>query len=112
MLQKNTQRVLRQAIHPLTWRYRVDFLDLHRNELLGKWNLDRFQSRFKSISGNVAEFVFTNGNFVEAYTKPSKYQDETDDSLRRLCTDVGMPYKLKTVMAGILKDVKHNSRNK
>ena len=98
MPQKTTQRGLCQAINTLTWRYRLYHLDIHRNKLSGKWNLDHLESRVNSIRCNVGAFVFTNGNVVEVYPKTSKYQHGATDSLRRFCNYVGMPIKLKTYM--------------
>ena len=102
MLEETTQKGIRQAIHPLTRRYRVDHLNLHRNELGGQWTLDHLESRVKSIRGNTGDFTISNGNFVEAYAKPSKSKDQHQaaDSLRRFCKDVGIPVNLKTDMAG------------
>ena len=98
MLQKTTHRGLCESIYPLTWRYRVNHLDPHRNELAGKWTFYHLESRFKSIRDNVGAFLFTNGNFVEAYIKPRKYQYEAADSLWLFCTDAGVTIKLKSDM--------------
>ena len=79
MLQKTNQSGLHQSIFPLIRRYRVDHLYLNINELAIKWALDCLKSRVNAICGNVRIFVFTNVNFVEAYTKPIKdHQDDTD----------------------------------
>ena len=72
--------------------------------MVGKCNLDRRESRVKSICGNVVAFVFTNGNFVEACAKPSKDQHEADDAFLRFCTDSGVPIKLKSDMAGSFEE--------
>ena len=100
MLQNTTKLGLCKAIHPLTRRYRLDHLDLHRNELSGKWTLDNLESRVRSIRGNLGAFVLTNGNSVEAYANPRKYQYEDTDSLRLFCTGDDVQIKLKTEMAG------------
>ena len=100
MLEKTTQKGIRQAIHPLTRRYRVDHLNLHRNELGGQWTLDHLESRIRSIRGNTGAFTISNGNFVEAYAKPAKDQYQAADALRRFCKDIGIPVNLKTDMAG------------
>ena len=42
-----TQKGVRQAIHPLNRRYRVDHLDLHRNRLGGQWYVDHFTAQKK-----------------------------------------------------------------
>ena len=81
MLQKTSKCVLIQSICPLIRRYRVDHFYLHNNEFEGKCTLDHLVLRVKSIRGNVGVFIFTDGNFVEAYTKPIKYQHEAADSL-------------------------------
>ena len=99
ILNKTTQRGIRQAIHPLTKRYRTDHLNLHHNDLNGRWAVDHIESKTKSIRGNTGAFVYSDGAFTEAYPKPKKDQYEAADSLRQFCKDVGVPVNLESDFA-------------
>ena len=40
-----TQRGIRTAVHPMTWRVRVDHLNLHRQHFRGTWYTDTLLSK-------------------------------------------------------------------
>ena len=88
-----TQKGVRQAIHPLNRRYRVDHLDLHRNRLGGQWYVDHFTAQKKSINQNTGAWVYSNGNISKVY--PVKSRAEVSDTLSTFCDDLGVPAKLK-----------------
>ena len=48
-LRVTTQRGVRTAVHPITRRYRVDHLALHRNRLNDEFYTDTLFSRVKSL---------------------------------------------------------------
>ncbi|KAL7537429.1 hypothetical protein ACHAWF_005759 [Thalassiosira exigua] len=82
-----------EAIHR---RYRVDHLNLHSNDLAGKWQMDWMPSKAKFLSQNVGAFVISNDSFTEVYPQPDHKSISAADSLQRFCDDVGVPVNLKT----------------
>ena len=99
ILRTTTQEGVRHAVRPLNRRYRVDHLNLHHNYLAGKWTLDHIESKYKSIRQHTGAFVISNGNYVAVYPTASKNDTDATESLRRFCTDVGVPVNLKSDMA-------------
>ena len=116
ILAKTTQNGVWQAVHPLTRRYRVDHLNLHREYLGGKWSMDHMTAGVKSIRQNTGAFVISNGEFTSAHPKKTMDQYDAADSLQTFCDDVGIPKDLKTDMASSFvghktefqKVIKHN----
>ena len=68
-LQTTTQRGVRQALHPLHRRYRVNHLDLHRLRL---FHMDTLHSRVQSLGGYKCAQLITNGSFTKVYPMESK----------------------------------------
>lgn len=92
MLERTTQLGIRQSLHPLVKRYRVDRINnLHANDLGGKWAMDHMHSSVKSIRGHTGAFVISNGALTEAYPKPTKDQFDGASSLNTFIQDVGVP---------------------
>ncbi len=61
----NTQCGIRNAVHLLHRRYRVDHLHLNRQRLNGDWFTDTSFSKDSSIQGtNTCAQVFTNGSYT------------------------------------------------
>ena len=83
-------------MRPIHRRCRVDHLNLHINDLAGKWQMNWMPSKVKSLSQNVGAFVISNGSFTEVYPQPDHKSSSTADSLQRFCDDVGVPINLKT----------------
>lgn len=94
-----TQAGVRQAVQPLNRRYRIDHLNLHHNDLGGKWTLDHMESKVRSLQQHTGAFVFSNGNFVAVYPTNSKSGSHAAEALRRFSTEVGIPMRLKSDLA-------------
>jgi hypothetical protein len=71
-LKATTQRGVRQAIHPLHRRYRVDHLDLNRKRLNDTFYMDTLFSKVKSLAGFTCAQLITNGTFTRVYPMESK----------------------------------------
>ena len=99
ILLTTTQKGVRQAVQPLTRRYRVDHINLHHNDLAGKWTLDHIEARYRSIRGHTGAFVFSNGNIVVVYPTNSKSGLHAAEALRNFCMDYGVPIRLKSDLA-------------
>jgi len=94
-----TQKGVRTAVQPLNRRYRVDHLNLHHNDLGGRWTLDHMESKVRSLRQHTGAFVFSNGNFVAVYPTNSKSGAHAAEALRRFSTEVGIPMRLKSDLA-------------
>jgi hypothetical protein len=99
LLRVTTQRGIRTAVHPITRRYRVDHLDLHRNRLQGQWYCDWLSSGVRSLGQSTGAFIFTNGRFTEVYPKDRHTHGNAADALNEFIDDVGIPVNLRTDMA-------------
>ena len=95
-LRVTTQKGVRTAQYPLTRRYRVDHLNLHRNYLRGKWYVDWMPSATKSITQCKGAFVYSNGTYPEVYPKENNKMGSAAETLQSFCHDVGVPEKLKS----------------
>ena len=95
-LRVTTQKGVRTAQYPLTRRYRVDHLNLHRNYLRGKWYVDWMPSATKSITQCKGAFVYSNGTYPEMYPKEDNKMGSAKETLQSFCHDVGVPEKLKS----------------
>jgi len=93
-LQVTTQAGIRQALHPLHRRYRVDHLMLNRKRLNGHWYTDTLLSKVKSLNGNTGAQVYTNGKFSKVFPIPSRSM--IGKTLTDMSDDVGIPDVLTT----------------
>ena len=99
-LQMTTQQGIRQAIHPLTKRYRVDHLYLNRRKLPGKWYSDHMFSKVKSLEGNTCAFVITKGEYTSI--TPMESKKYALRALHQMDHEVGTPEELVTDLASEL----------
>ena len=97
-MQVTTQRGIRTAMHPITRRYRVDHLQLHKNRLNSHFYCDSLVARTKSLQGNNGAQVYTNGKFTAVY--PWKLKSDVGQTLSDFCADVGIPEQLTADLAG------------
>lgn len=93
------QKGVWQAVQPLNRPYQIDHLNLHHNDLSGKWTLDHIKAIYRSIRGHTGAFVFSNGNIVVVYPSTSKSGLHAAEALRNFCTDYGVPIRLKSDLA-------------
>lgn len=97
-LRATTQDGIRTAIHPITRRYRVDHLRLHRRRLNTTFYTDTLFSKIQSLRGYKCAQVFTDGRFTIVY--PLKTKAHAGNALRELSSDVGIPDHLVADLAG------------
>ena len=97
-LRGTTQDGVRTALHPITRRYRVDHIHLHRQRLNATFYTDTLLSKVPSIRGNKCAQVFTDGRFTAVY--PLKSKAMAGDALREFSSDVGIPDTLVADLAG------------
>ena len=97
-LRVTTQNGIRTAVHPITRRYRVDNLHLHRKRLNTTFYTDTMFSRVLSLRGNKCAQVFTDGGFTAVYPLPTKAS--AGEALREFSHDVGIPDTLIADLAG------------
>jgi len=93
-LRVTTQKGIRQSVHPITRRVRVDHLHLHRERLRGTWYVDTMQAKVTSLRGNKCANIFTNGKFTKVV--PMESRAASGRSLGDFIDDVGVPEKLVT----------------
>ena len=97
-LRVTTQQGIRTAINPITRRYRVDNLALHRHRLNTRFYTDTLFSRTTSLAGNKCAQVFTDGQFTAVYPLTSKA--DVGQSLAKFIDEVGVPDGLTADLAG------------
>ena len=90
-LKSTTQRGVRQALHPLNRRYRVDHLNLNRKRLHDTFYMDTLFSKVKSLGGNTCAQLITNGTFTRIYPMESKASTHIAVALNAFVGDVGIP---------------------
>jgi hypothetical protein len=90
-LTTTTQRGVRNTIHPLHRRYRVDHLNLHRKRLRDVFYMDTLFSKVKSLSGFTCAQLITNGSFTRVYPMESKASSNIATVLQEFIDDVGLP---------------------
>jgi hypothetical protein len=90
-LKTTTQRGVRQSIHPLHRRYRVDHLNLHRRRLNDTFYMDTLFSKIKSLNGHTCAQLITNGTFTRIYPMESKSSHNIAQALNEFVDDVGIP---------------------
>ena len=87
-LQATTQYGVRKGVHPLTRRYRVDHLDLHRRRLNTRFYADTLFSRNQSGRQNTCAQVYTNGKF--SLVCPMGRRSEVGGTLATFFDEVGV----------------------
>lgn len=97
-MQVTTQCGVRTAMHPITRRYRVDHLQLHKNRLNSHFYGNSLVAKTKSLQGNNGAPVYTNGKFTAIY--PWKLKSDVGQILSDFCADVGIPEQLTADLAG------------
>ena len=90
-LKATTQRGVRQAMHPLNRRYRVDHLNLTRRRLNDTFYMDTLFSKVKSLAGHTCAQLITNGTFTRVYPMASKASANIAAALAEFIDDVGIP---------------------
>ena len=98
-LKSTTQRGVRQSLHPLHRRYRVDHLDLHRKRLQETFYTDTLFSKVKSLAGYTCAQLITNGQFTRVYPMESKASSNIATALNTFFDDVGVPAELTCDLA-------------
>jgi hypothetical protein len=93
-LKATTQRGVRQSLHPLHRRYRVDHLDLHRKRLREAFYTDTLFSKVMSLAGFTCAQLITNGTFTKVYPMASKASLNIATALNTFFDDVGVPAEL------------------
>jgi hypothetical protein len=96
-MQVTTQQGVRTAMHPITRRYRVDHLQLHKKRLNSHFYCDSLIAKTKSLQGNNGAQIYTNGKFTSVY--PWKLKSEVGQTLADFCHDVGIPEQLTADLA-------------
>ena len=97
-LRVTTQQGIRTAVTPITRRYRVDNLALHRNRLNSRFYTDTLFARTTSLSGHKCAQVFTDGQYTAVYPLASKAH--VGQALARFIDEVGVPDGLTADLAG------------
>ena len=97
-IQVTTQQGIRTAVAPITRRYRVDNLALHRNRLQTRFHMDTLFSKTTSLSGNKCAQVFTDGQFTTVF--PMTTKAHAGQSLADFIDQVGIPDRLTADLAG------------
>jgi hypothetical protein len=90
-LKATTQRGVRQSLHPLNRRYRVDHLNLNRKRLSDTFYMDTLFSKVKSLGGYTCAQLITNGSFTRIYPMESKASANLAAALTEFIDDIGVP---------------------
>jgi len=64
LLKATTQKGIHTTVHPIQRIYRTDHLQLHANDLTGRWAMDHIHSNVKFIRSNTGAFIISNGYFT------------------------------------------------
>jgi len=88
-LRATTQLGIRHAIHPITRRYRTDYMALRHRRLHATFYSDTLFSKFRSITGAKCAQIITDGLYTHIYPMPSK--SSAGDALHHFITDIGIP---------------------
>ena len=97
-LRVTTQQGIRTAVSPITRRYRVDNLALHRHRLDARIHTDTLFSKTLSLSGNKCAQVFTDGQYTAVY--PLSTKSHAGQALAQFIDEVGIPDRLTADLAG------------
>ena len=91
-MKNTTQRILRSALLPLAWRYRVAHM-YERPRIRGIIYTDTMDGQYKSHDGNKYAQVFaTEFHFPAVYPMESK--GHAGDALKQFIADFGVPDKI------------------
>jgi len=88
-LKCTTQAGIRHAIHPLTRRYRTDYMALRHRRLHTTFYSDTLFTKVHSLHGYKCAQVITDGRFVHVYPMVSK--SGAGDALQHFVSEVGIP---------------------
>ena len=91
-LKVTTQRLMRSAILPLAWWYRVDKMFI-RPRIRGTIYMDTMNGRYKSLDGNKHAQIFANESFF-ATAYPMEHKSSAGQALKQFISDFGIPNKL------------------
>ena len=91
-LNVTTQRGIRQAVHPMTRRYRTDLLQNKYKRLNQTWYTDTMFLTHKSIKNETCSQVFTNTSMIWAY--PMRSKSQAGEALNAFKQDIGVPKRL------------------
>ena len=86
-----TQCGVRQAVRPLSRRYRTDVLSLRLKRLNAIVYGDTLFSDVKSLRGNTCAQVFTTKSLVQVYPMKGKEDPHPGEALQEFIQDVGVP---------------------
>ena len=90
MLKVTTQVGVRQAMHPLSRRYKTDLIHgTSARRLGGTWYSDTMFAPKKSLSSKTCAQVFTNTSLITVH--PMEHKDEAGIALTQFVDDVGIP---------------------
>ena len=93
-LKHTTQRNIRSALLPLTWRYRADLLSQRLRRLNTKFYTDTLFTKVStSLRGNTCAQIFTDGEGA-IFAYPMWNKAEAREQLIKLCQQVGIPNEL------------------
>ena len=94
-IKATTQEHVRQAVHPITRRFRTDLSTFRFRRLREKLSSDTAFMKVKSLQGNTCFQVFSSPcGFVQVY--PLETKAEAGDALRLLTEDIGAPNEMIT----------------
>ena len=90
MLKVTTQVGVRQAIHPLTRRYKTNLIHgTSARRLGGTWYTDTLFGPKKSLTSKTCAQVFTNTSLITVH--PMEHKSEAGVALTQFVDDVGVP---------------------
>ena len=92
MLKVTTQQLMRSAILPLAWWYRVDKMFI-RPRIRSTIYMDTMNGRYKSLDGNKHAQIFANESFF-ATAYPMEHKSSAGQALKQFISDFGIPDKL------------------
>ena len=92
MLKVTTQRLMRSAILPLAWWYRVDRMFI-RQRICGTIYTDTMNGHNKSLDGNKNAQIFASESFF-ATTYPMEHKSSAGQALMQFISDFSIPDKL------------------
>ena len=99
-LKVTTQQGIRQAVHPITRRYRTDTMSLKIRRLRATVYTDTGFINTKSLAQNTCYQGYSSDNFIKII--PMRDQKDAPDSLLAFAHDVGAPAELISDHAAML----------
>jgi len=88
-IRATTQLGIRHALHPITRRYRTDYMSLRHRRLHTTFYSDTLFTKTRSLHGHKCAQVTTDGWFLHTYPMFSK--SHAGDALTHFVSDVGIP---------------------